>query len=62
MEKLAITGGTPLDGDITVSGADASNPTIVLRNVRKPDEVYEIMRKAWLAARKKYNLSFREEM
>ena len=49
-------------GDITISGADSSNPTVILRNVRKPDEVYELLRKAWLAARKKYNLIFREEM
>ena len=33
-------------GDITISGADASNPTVVLRNIRKPDEVYELLRKA----------------
>jgi hypothetical protein len=49
-------------GDITITGADASNPQIVLRNIQKPAEVYEILRKAWLAARKKYGLIFREEM
>ncbi|PKO12143.1 MAG: hypothetical protein CVU39_25730 [Chloroflexi bacterium HGW-Chloroflexi-10] len=49
-------------GDITITGADASNPTIVLRNIHKPHEVYELLRKAWLAARKKYGLIFREEM
>ena len=49
-------------GDITISGADASNPVVVLRNIRQPNEVYEILRKAWLAARKKYGLIFREEM
>jgi len=49
-------------GDITISGADASTPTIVLRNIHKPHEVYELLRKAWLAARKKYGLIFREEM
>jgi len=31
-------------------------------NIRDPNEVYELVRKAWLAARKKYGLSFREEM
>lgn len=49
-------------GDIRISGADMSNPTVVLRNIHQPTEVYEIIRKAWLAARKKYGLIFREEM
>jgi hypothetical protein len=49
-------------GDITISGADASTPMIVLRNISQPHNVYELLRKAWLAARKKYGLIFREEM
>ncbi len=49
-------------GDIRISGADASNPTVVLRNIHQPNEVYEILRKTWLAARKKYGLIFREDM
>ena len=49
-------------GDITITGADASQPTIVLRNVHDPQGVYELTRKAWLAARKKYGLIFREDM
>ncbi len=49
-------------GDIRISGADPSNPTITLRNIHQPNEVYEIIRKAWLAARKKYGLIFREDM
>jgi uncharacterized protein YggL (DUF469 family) len=49
-------------GDITIRGADSSQPTIVLRNIPKPDEVYEIMRRAWLEARKKHGLQFREYM
>ena len=49
-------------GDITISGADATAPTIVLRNIHNPSEVYEVLRRAWLAARKKYGLIFREEM
>ena len=49
-------------GDITISGADATSPMIVLRNVSQPHKVYELLRKAWLAARKKYGLVFREEM
>ena len=49
-------------GDITIHGHDPSNPNIVLRNVSKPEEVYEIMRKAWLDARKRHGLQFREFM
>jgi len=49
-------------GDITIRGHDPSNPNIVLRNVSKPEEVYEIMRKAWLEARKRHGLQFREFM
>ena len=49
-------------GDITISGADPTTPTIVLRNVPQPHQVYELLRKSWLAARKKYGLIFREEM
>jgi len=49
-------------GDITIRGHDPSNPEIVLRNVSKPEEVYEIMRKAWLEARKRHGLQFREYM
>ena len=49
-------------GDIHVKGADTSSPEIVLRNIPKPAEVYEILRRAWLAARKAHGLVFREEM
>ena len=49
-------------GDIHIKGADPSNPEIVLRNIPDPQGVYEILRKAWLAARRKYGLIFREEM
>jgi len=49
-------------GDITVRGHDPSSPDIVLRNVSKPEEVYEIMRRAWLEARKRHGLQFREYM
>jgi len=49
-------------GDITITGADASNPKMVLRNIQHPQDVYELLRKSWLAARKKYGLIFREEM
>ena len=49
-------------GDINIRGHDPSNPEIVLRNVSKPDEVYEILRRAWLEARKRHGLQFREYM
>ena len=49
-------------GDIIIKGADQSSPTITLRNIKDPQDVYELLRKAWLSARKKYGLIFREEM
>ena len=49
-------------GDIIIKGADQSSASVVLRNIHDPQEVYELLRKAWLAARKKYGLIFREEM
>jgi hypothetical protein len=49
-------------GDITIRGQDPSKPMIELRNVPKPEEIYELLRKAWLDARKRYGLQFREYM
>ncbi|HJW90084.1 MAG TPA: PH domain-containing protein [Anaerolineales bacterium] len=49
-------------GDIRIVGQDPSHGEIILRNVPKPEEVYEIMRQAWLAARKRHGLQFREYM
>lgn len=49
-------------GDITIHGSDISQPTIVLRNITDPQQVYERLRRAWLDARKRYGLQFREEM
>lgn len=49
-------------GDITIRGHDPSDPIITLRNVPKPEEVYELLRKTWLDARKRYGLQFREYM
>jgi len=49
-------------GDITIHGHDSSDPRIVLRNVPKPEQVYETLRKAWLEARKRHGLQFREFM
>jgi hypothetical protein len=49
-------------GDIRVIGHDSSDPKIILRNVKDPHGVYELLRKAWLAARKRHGLQFREMM
>ena len=49
-------------GDITIQGADPSEPKIVLRNIPKPEEVYETLRRAWLDSRKRHGLQFREFM
>ncbi|GAB4454283.1 MAG: hypothetical protein Kow0031_36350 [Anaerolineae bacterium] len=49
-------------GDVTVTSHDTSDPEVTLYNVTDPREVHEILRRAMLKARKKYNVSFREEM
>ena len=49
-------------GDIMIKSADASNASVTLRNVPQPQEVYELLRRAWLEARKRYGLQFRERM
>jgi hypothetical protein len=49
-------------GDITIRGSDESNPKIELRNVHEPEQVYELLRKSWLEARKRHGLQFREFM
>ncbi|GJM43064.1 MAG: hypothetical protein DHS20C20_33460 [Ardenticatenaceae bacterium] len=49
-------------GDITIRSHDPSHPEIVLRNIQNPGDVYEILRRAVLTARKRHNFSYREEM
>lgn len=49
-------------GDIAIRGQDASQPLITLRNISKPDVVYETLRRAWLESRKRHGLQFREYM
>ena len=49
-------------GDVSIRGHDPSNPEIVLRNVSKPEDVYETLRRAWLEARKRHGLKFNEFM
>ncbi|MCB0002982.1 MAG: PH domain-containing protein [Anaerolineales bacterium] len=49
-------------GDVVISSADPSKPHAVLRNVRDPENVHEILRRAMLDARKRYRYSVQEEM
>jgi len=49
-------------GDIFIRGQDKSNPEVILRNIAKVEEVYETLRRAWMEARKKHGLQFREYM
>lgn len=49
-------------GDITIRGQDPSDSEIVLRNIPNPEKIYELLRKAWLEARSRYGLQFREYM
>lgn len=49
-------------GDITIHSHDRSRPQFTLRNVKNPQEVHEILRKAILKAREKYRFTYREEM
>ena len=49
-------------GDIMVKSHDSSNPNITLNDVRDPEGVHEILRRAVISARKEHGLSFQEEM
>lgn len=49
-------------GDVYIRSHDRSRPEVTLSNVSNPVEVHEILRRAILKARKKYNLTYREEM
>jgi Bacterial PH domain len=49
-------------GDIILNSVDATKPKAVLRNVKHPEEVQEIVRRAMLEARKKYHIIFEQEM
>jgi Bacterial PH domain len=49
-------------GDIALRSADASDPVTMLNNVKDPEQVSALIRKAWLDARKRYGVRFREEM
>jgi hypothetical protein len=49
-------------GDITLHTHDRTNPKVELRNVRDPEAVHELLRRAVLNARKRHKLTYREEM
>ncbi len=49
-------------GDILIRSADPSHPELVLRNVKDPDQVHEIVRRAMLEARQRFRYSVQEEM
>ncbi|MFO7540163.1 MAG: PH domain-containing protein [Chloroflexota bacterium] len=49
-------------GDVTIRSGDRSKPIITLNNVKEPEKVYEILRRAVLSARKRHNFAFRDEM
>lgn len=49
-------------GDIVIHSHDRSNPVVVLNNIANPEAVHEILRRAVLAARERYRLTYREEM
>ncbi len=49
-------------GDVTIHSHDRSRPKVVLNNVRDVQEVHEILRRAVISARKKYKITFQEEM
>lgn len=49
-------------GDILIRSADPSLPETRLNNVKQPEEVHEILRRAMLNARKRFRYSVQEEM
>lgn len=49
-------------GDIVLLSVDASRPDAILRNVSRPAEVFEILRRAMLAARKKHHIIYEQEL
>ena len=49
-------------GDLAIRSRDASQPLIILNNIKDPERVHETLRRAVLKARQKYKLGYREEM
>ena len=61
-QKQSMTERMMNVGDIVISSHDPSSPKITLNNVRDPQTVHEILRRAVLESRKKHKLYYREEM
>jgi len=49
-------------GDVIIHSHDPSHPTLQLQNVKNPQEVHEILRRAVINARKEHGLRYQEEM
>jgi len=49
-------------GDVHLHSSDPSEPELSLRNVRRPEFVHDVIRRAMLAARRRYRFSFQDEM
>ena len=49
-------------GDVIILSHDSSDPRAVLHNVKDPEIVHEILRRAVLDARNRHGLIYREEM
>jgi len=49
-------------GDILIRSADPSLPETRLNNVKEPEKVHEILRRAMINARKRFRYSVQEEM
>lgn len=47
-------------GDITLTSRDATDPIVILRNIKDPEKVANLIRAAWLEARKRHGLVFRD--
>ena len=47
-------------GDITITSADASVPQLVMNNVKDPEAVANAIRTAWIEARKRRGVAFRD--
>ncbi len=49
-------------GDISILSHDSSHTKVIFNDIRNPQDVHEILRRAILAARKEHGLMYREEM
>ncbi len=63
LDHVQGIGGRMLNlGDITVRSSDPSRPDVLLNNVKDPQQVHEILRRAMLNARKRFRYTVQEEM